>query len=357
MIVIAGVIILAIAATMLLGEVGFARVRMANVADGALLSAASGFCRSLNQIKKISLGAGGLMTHYVALQAYLLIRISTCWMCTIVAPTCLKLTPIMYGWQWFGQPLITPFFIQSMLETHELKEQADKLAENAAEGLRKGLFNSVLGGALIDEQKPFLAGEVTKDLRGRIVRLDYDSYIDRDSHLDTQFDSIRASLKNADSASYVWNKLYWKEKYRDTSGNLVAVRNTPGVIEVGGCGSCSSDQWGSYLIENLQGVPHNVDNQYQFMPLIYFFHKPIVTPLPTPPYCACMCIPFPMIIPDPWAWIKKISIDSTSFGINLVKRLDFRDLMFFRRQQVISHTNRVRIRGSVWSGFDFNLEQ
>ncbi|MFA6217559.1 MAG: hypothetical protein WDL87_07945 [Candidatus Omnitrophota bacterium] len=335
MIIIVVIIILAIVATMLLGEVGFNRIRLSNVIDSAVLSPTSGFCRSLNQIVKISFGDGGLLQKYIALQVFFLKPFKPA-----ICPC--DGIPYPFTWQFIWSPFIMPFYIQTLIEIFQLYESAEDIAEKAPEDLRKGILDRAMGGALIDEAKPFRSSEVTRDSNGKITALDYNAYLDRDSHFDEVYRTQKSSLWSGDRATYAWNKKYWKNK---SAGTFYK----PGVLETS-CGSCSDSDYGSYLDVNFVNVPRNVSISAQFMPLFYLWQKVI------PGYPKCYCIVLPGFAFDPYAWISNINIDSKSYGLNVRKKLDYQDLTFFGRQPIITHKNQVRIHGSVQTGYDFGLE-
>jgi len=340
MIIIVIVILLAISATMLLGEVGFNRIRLSNVIDAAILSPTSGFCRALNQIVKISYGDGGLFQKYIALQIFFFKPFFPA-----ICP-CPGNGTFRFVWQFIWSPFIQPFYIQTLIEIFQLYESAEDIADKAPEDLRKGIYDRALGGALIDEPKPFLESEVTRDSNGKIIALNYDAYLDRDSHFDLAYRAVKSSLWQSDSASYAWNKKYWKNK-------STTEKYAEGVLQPGGCTACSDSAYGSYLDVNLQSVPRNVSISGQFMPLFYLWLK--VIPTCCPP--SCFCIFLPGMGFDPYAWISNIDIDNKSYGLNVLKKLDYKDLTFFGRQPQIKHQNKVRIYGSVETGYEFGMEQ
>lgn len=361
MIIIIVVIILAIAATMLIGEVGFNRLRLANISDGTLLSSASGFCRSLNQVRAISFGASGLMVTWTGLQSYLLGAKSKC-VCIGVWDEIPGYKPgqeMLRVWQYIGQPALNGHVIDTYESIYKLHDQAENIANDAPENLRQEIYNGILGGALVDEPKPFIESEnsekneVTRDKQGRIISLDYNKYLQRYSHFQDAYIAFKSSnsrdssWSNTDSIFYSFNK----------KGSEATAR--PGVFETGECRECDSGNYASYLKTNLNDVPSNMEINYQGLPLLYFYQKAVNQ------WCSkghiiypcCHCIILPGILYDPYAWISDINIGSNSFGTDITKRLDFRTLLFSAGQPVVEHRNKVRIKGSVWSGYDFGLEE
>lgn len=315
MILIVALLILAIAATMLIGEAAFNRIRLANVVDGALISTASAFCRSLNQIHQISFGGGGLLIHYIALQVFLLSTM----------------------WPYKGAPLATGFFINSMLESRRLYREAERIAREAPKDLRINLWDRAFGGGLIDEPKPFLASEVNPD-----GKLDYNAYLNRDSNLTLRWRAYKEAYPSDGDAWYkgdLYSYSYNKTKERvvppgTPSGETTGIL-TQGEPLVG---------YESYIRTQLNDAPSNVSVRPQRMIMIYF-------------YCAKGICGLPGFLYHPYAWIMRINIDHTGFGLSVRKLSYFQRVPFFGRNVVSEHTNRIRIQGSVWSGYEPRLEQ
>lgn len=356
MIIIIVIILLAIAATMLIGEVGFGRLRLANIADGVLISSASGLSRNLNQIRAISFGAGGLMTHWVNLQSFLLSKQSICKCAGIPDKLPYKPgDPMFPVWDFIGQPAASGTYLNSLTEIDTLHDDAESTADKAIEDLREGLYNGILGGALIDEPLPFKESEITRDERGRIIAFDYQAYtrrFEQDFPLQKELRELKSKesvWSDANQISYSWNRRYSEATAR------------PGVLETEECRSCNSSSYGNYLKVNLEDVPKSIDIDYQALPLLYFYQKAINHICCEPDgtcFPCCHCIILPSFLVDPFAWITDIDmVGGNSFGVKAKKKMDFRNLPFFAGQPTIEHKNKVRIKGNVWSGYDFGLEE
>ena len=326
MVLVVAVLILAIAATMLIGEAGFQRIRLANIADGTLLSAASNFCQGLNQIRMIH---KRMFLNYIQMQVMLLFspraNCPACAPCPTFMNFCSKALGYEYAW------------IESLygIQTSALLYlQARKIAGGMAKDLRVGLYEGAFGGALVDEPKPFLESEVIYDTSsGRVTGLDYTSYIKRDSHFTETWRNFKSENKEGwygnDMISYSWNKT---QEALAHPGQF----NTP------------DPSYESYLKVSLQNVPRKVSVKPMPMVLIFFWCKS----------GAVVCWSFiPGFVINPFAWIRKIDIGSNNFGLTLEKRLPFRRFPFFGNRDIdLRHSSRVKIRGSVWTGYEFNME-
>lgn len=305
------VLILAIAAVMLVGEVGFQRIRLANITDSALVSAASKFCQGLNQIRILHTR---MLLNYIQMQATLLFS----------SPYPSKALGYRDAY------LMNLYGIQS---NYDLFNQANNTAEDMAKDLRVSLYETAFGGALVDEPKPFLESEVTRDANSRVIGLDYDRYTQRDSH----FTSTYRSFKSGNRTNWYRNNLlsysFNKSKDRVLAG--------PGSLSAGEPAS----GYESHLRVEMGDVPEDISVRAQRMVAVFFYCAP---------HKGCWV---PGFVIHPWAWINRIDIGSDSFGLNVQKHLTFSRLPFFPREVDLNQRSRVRIRGSVWSGYEFRLEQ
>ncbi len=146
------VLLLAIAATMLIGEAAYNKVRLSNVADGALISGASGYARSLNQLRQIN---NSMYLAWITASVEIMFsRMAT------GCSTCIK--PPIAIWADYAQPLTDPSVIMSYYNSKQAYDQAKEIAKNIAKDLRSGLYDSVFSGALTDEPKPFLETTVAE---------------------------------------------------------------------------------------------------------------------------------------------------------------------------------------------------
>jgi len=365
MFLVIGVLILAIGATMIIGEATFNQIRLSNIADTTMISQMASFCRNLNQIRQISIGPGGLLVTYVGVQVFLLAR----------------------GlWAHKGQPLYTGFYISSVLTSRKLSEQAKKLAASAAKDLRIGIYDSAFGAALIDEPKPPIdtgncfapdpadptrqipvvcadpRDELIKDNAGRVWGIDYARYNKRDYYFTRLLRAMKSGeakedpydpntyigeefVGNPNAGPDNWYKNdYIAYAFTKTATTLQELNACPGQISFsepagGGCRS-------TYFSAEMSNIPSSVNVQFQFMVLIYFYA------IPKPPGFSIGVLPYP------WAWIKRINVDKTS-GITLTLAKKDRygaGTVLPSRNTPLEHSTKMRIKGSVWSGFEPKME-
>jgi len=378
LILVAAVLILTIPATMLLGEAAFQRIRIANVADSAVISVASAFCRSLNQIKQISFGPGGLMVTYVGLQTFLLAKRTRC------SCRCSPGAGIMWigVWSWPGEPLATGFFINSMLTSRRLFKEAEKIAKRMPRDLHVNLWDRALGGALVDEPKPFIdlpygnprleynsvdsttwdEIERNPEPEGNIAYINYEKYINRDS----QYTRLYRKYKKENPATWYNEKTYSYTYSKNKDGVVpegTPLGETTGKLIPGepDCVECEA-----YFRAETENLPNSVSPEPQNMALLYFWLLPI--DIYTQFGCYGFCIPIPSAIPDPYAWIKRIDIDSTQFSLGLRKLVSFKHFPFFGarprqqpdqepppREPTFTQNSTIRLQGSVWSGYEPKL--
>lgn len=314
MVLVIVVIILAIAATMLIGEATFQRVRLANIADGALITVASKFCQGLNQIKAIHTR---MFLNYIQLQTTLLTS-GNCGMAF-----CTKLD---------GYARTLGYNLMGIQSNYSLYKQAQEVAKNATKNLRSSLYDVSFGGALVDEPKPFEPDEV---LPGG--GLNYEKYANRPSNFTTTFLAFKTAHKDDwfknNQLSYSFNK------------SVAAFLNKQGVLTSG----APDASYESYLSVTLQGIPAQVRVRPQRMVVVFLYCQPCTPGVP--------CCFWPGFVPHPWAWINNVDMGSGNFGMSVQKKLAFRRLPFFGRDIHLSHNNSARIKGSVWSSYDFALTQ
>lgn len=341
MIIIAVLLILAIVATMIIGETGFQRIRLANIADSALLTGASSLCRSLNQIRMMH---STMFLNYLSLQVAMFA--SSPW------PDKSTGYAAAMGWSLLG--------IESNME---LYNQAKKIASEATKDLRTGLYEKGFGGGMIDEPIPFKESEVVRNPdTGRITKLDYDQYLatGRLSNFPEHYLKFKkgeapyAAEGGKDNwfkkplLTYQFNKSNYG--YRDNKGKLIFSSKPAG-------DNTRFASYESYYSVELEDIPDNITVNAQVMPIFFLYA--------TPSGC-CMI----GIIPHPYAWISRIDMDNNIFSIILKKLLPFgrrqpaadtdkNQLPFvgLDRDVQIHHKSTVRVRGSLWSGYEFRLEE
>ena len=328
MILVIVVLILAIAATMLIGEVAFQRIRLANIADSAVISVASGFCRTLNQIRIIHTR---MFLNHIAMQSMLLFH----WIWWSVYCDTSGASAKLQAWAACAYTLH---------QNASLYFQARSVAGDAAKDLRSSLYDIAFGGALVDEPEPFEKSEVIYDnVTGVPVGVNYTRYINRLNTNQTTFVQKFRQFKNIEK-----EKWYTYSKIAYSWNKAIVGSFIPGKLSKLGVPDNSYD---SYLIVNMQNVPSKVSVSTMPMVAIYLYVKWI------PTIFGCIPAVLPGFIFNPFAWIRKISIDNNSFGLTLTKSTPFRRLPFFSRDVLLTHKNNLRIKGSVWSGYDFRMEQ
>ncbi len=354
-----GVLLLAIVATMLIGEAAYNKIRLSNVADGALISSASGYSRSLNQLRQIKLA---MELNHFAMQMTLL----------FVPRGGIGLPDNSYrgcstcgGWViplWCGKgcPFTYPSFTQAYIRAGQVFEQAEDIAKNMAKDLRSGLIDGVFSGALTDEPKPFLEAEVSRDASsGRVIGFDFDSYAIRESRSTL----ILRAFKAADYDGWYLNNTlsYYYSKHKekalsliDNQGkpidplNYIATMVPPSVFPApDGSGT------EAYLTMTMHGVPTAVTVEAVPKILIYIWGKCAGWPTP-------VCIPLPGIIPNKYSSLR-INVqadegDGYHFGMKVAKSVPYK-VIFFERQLETVHKNKVWIRGGLSQGWEPKLEE
>lgn len=338
LIIISAILILAIIATNLIGEAAFQRLRLGNITDSGAISAASAFCRGLNQIR---ISHAQMLISYIQLQAALLF--SSPW------PSKSAGYAAAVGWGLIG-----------IDANKRLYDQAQGVAKDMPKNLRTSLYDSVFGGALIDEPRPFLdtgdafdekgipvykddQDEVLRDPTGKIVGLNYTRYLKRQSHFEKKYLNFRKEnyvkgfpidQKNwymKDTLSYSFNKKKSDASEPEWKGKL-----RPGKLIVGE----PDASYASYLKTTIT-APKSVSVRPQRMVLIFFYCTP----------SGCWT---PGIIPHPYAWIRRIDMQGNTIGAAVTKS-SANSLSGGKTE--LNHTSTARIRGSLSTGYDFVLEK
>jgi len=323
MVVVIAVVILAIAATMLIGELSFQRVRVGNITDSAMISATSAFCRSLNQIRIIHTR---MFLNYLQLQTALLAK--------GIWPNKYVGYAAAIGWSLIGVEM-----------NRQLYAQAKEVTKDMAKNLRIAIYEASFGGALVDEPKPFLESEVDRDPEtNKVIGLDYDAYLLRDSNFTIAYRQFKKDNKDN---WYLNNNLAY---YFNKSDERM-VLNCPGQLQMGGGAvpSCRSMDYEAHVSATLRDVPTSVSLSAQKL-VVFFLYWREAWPAPV------ISVGF---VPHPYAWIRRVDFGNNIFSLNMQKTVPFRRLPFFPRQSVeLQHTARVKVtRGSsgIWAGFSFGL--
>ena len=340
------VLLLAIVATMLIGEAAFIKIRMGNAADGALLTASSSYCRSLNQIRQIK---GSLEVNQWFLQSFLFAHRTTC--CGVVVA----------GWKFKGEPLASGTYINTMLTNKQLYDTAKSLANNSVKELRSDIYDGIFGSGLIDEPKPFLGSEVTRDAQNRVVNFDFKEYLKRDPRLTLvmrQFkkDNYDGWYKNS-SLTYYFSKN--KDKVLPLLNDLgepsalglttFKAEAAPDVFP-----GSDANALDAYFNVTMAGFPQSVSVESAIWPLVYFIWKEV-------PCIGCCCVVMPGFIPNPYSSLR-MSInpesgedDGKHLEVDVAKSAPYK-VIFFERQIKTEHKSKVYIKGSITSGFEPKME-
>ncbi|MDI6758581.1 MAG: hypothetical protein QMD94_02765 [Candidatus Omnitrophota bacterium] len=311
MILVIGVLLLAVTATMLIGEAGFSRLRLVNVADSALVSSASSFCRDINSIRFIK---KKMHLRYVELQAKTLF------------------TPYVTWWDGL-KDLYSVNNLFGILGSYRLYKQAKDSADNAVKDLRKSLYRSCLGTDLIDEPKLYLPSEVIwndEQKKDRIIDLDLDAYSKRDSH----FQKLYRDLTNSDTwqgndlISYSFNK---------TKKEVI---NFSGIFTFGEPDN-NNNKYESYLkVEVNVPVKVKIKVKPRF---IFFLWWGKGYPLPGFGIHPCAEIDI------------KVKNGNAGISLSVEKKSSFKNVPFFGREIVLKHENKARITGGGSRIFDFKV--
>jgi len=329
MIVITAILVLAIAATMLIGEMGWQRVRLMNTVDGALMTAASKFCRAMNTLKPI---------HKVM------------FMNTISAQIALLAKG---AYPDIASGYLGAYSLSGMTiyQNHALYNQANKVINAASKEMRTGLYDTIFG-ALADEPKPYYEyadqnnedNEIKRDpATGKIIWINEEHYAERESNFTERYRELKvADKKNwykRDSISYCWDK-------RKKPG--VTMLN-PGRFTLGGEDPAAAG-YDNFLTVGTSGIPDKIEVKTQKWAYIFFFCQPCC--LPTG------CCFWPGFVYNPWAWIKGVTLDSDEFGVNARKSMPFEKMPFFGRKDIVlEQKSRVKVKGNIWwTGFSFSMK-
>ncbi|MCX5714629.1 MAG: hypothetical protein NT033_07485 [Candidatus Omnitrophica bacterium] len=365
MVLVMAVLILAIAATVIIGETGFTRLRMANIADSALISGASAFCRNLNSMRPIH---NQMLYNYITFQTSMLIQ-----------------SPFLHKATAYAEAAaLTALYVE---QSYSLFDDACKIADKMPQELRTSAYDTTLGGALIDEPKPFreVSGvtpyhqvangvpvlpngtsiysvdtcneanlsnwnEVGRDQNGVVNYLDYTKYLQRDSNFMCKYRALKfgnSGWYNSSSLAYSFNKS--KTGFSAYPG-LIALSPDETIIDP----ATGKRKYEAYLSVRLNNFPDSVDIIPMVMPIVFLYWEWCVI-------CytfACVyqpCFILPGFTVDPFAWIASIDFNS-NFSLTLNRRVPFTRIPFFSQSVELQHTSRVNINGSVWSGYDFSIQ-
>lgn len=340
------IIILAIAATMLIGKMVSEKVRLINTVDSALISTGTEFARSLNLIRQIHFR---MLLNYVSMQVMLLAR-------------------GVWTSKWEAYEALTLPAIEGIIRSHDMYEQAKKIAEKAPKDLRNSIYDRILGG-LVDEPKPFYTVMQEWPLFSGQYReaLDYERYLGDKTSFQVQYLRCKKGYAPCTGGTWYEQNTYSYAWYRKAQKTTCLEENAQGrCIRYGHdlpAGTLnqgaplkfdpSGKPYESYLQVSLGNTPREVRVKAQKMVLFFLY-------ICGPSVC-------PGFIPLPWAWLSRVSISPTSEISAYARKLPFRTFPVFMpegddplaadAQKEIKHGAKVNITGGLWSGYDIKLNR
>jgi len=319
------IVILAVGATMLIGELGYQKIRLANTADAAIISAATELARTLNLIRQTHYR---LLLNHIRIQVMLLARLI---------------------WTSKGEAVAFAIgYVEGLKRGQQLVDQAKDMANDTPKNIRTALLERVFGSQ-VDEIKPYY--------RNASGNLDVERYSKEETAFTKTFRNFKkgqgAYAGNAlagkdhwyfnDTLSYSWNRTVRKigEDQKDLVPGTLVIGDAEPVAESGG------KKYDSYLQAKLITAPTRVRVKTQGMVLFFFW--------------ACGPSTCPGFLYNPYAWINRVTIEpGNQFGLQ-VRKLPFRKFPYFMKEdspnsgKEIKHENKVNISGNIWSGYEFRL--
>jgi len=334
MVIVVVVVILAIGATVLVGELGYQKVRLANTVDAGLISSATDLTRSLNLVRQTHFG---MLMNHVRLQASMFVPI-------LVWPD--KSSAYNHAYNASFGPLSIGIYTSM-----QMFDKAKEVVAEVPKNMRSAMIERVMSG-LIDEPKAY-------HYKTGTTELDMDRYI---NETETPFQETYRDYQTAKNAfagngyagkdnwyknnragdsfalSYSWNKTVNQDK-SFTKGTLVPAAK-PLLLKNGRA-------YDSYLMMQMNDVPTEIKVKAQPMVLFFLFQC-------GPSVC-------PGFFPNPWAWISRVSISpGNSYGL-VVQERPFLQFPYFmpkdrlNKLKEVRQMGRIGITGSIWSGYEFKL--
>jgi len=315
MVLIMIVLILAIAASYVIGESGFQKVRIMNVVDSAVISSTSQLARALNSVKAVN---KGILMNYISTQSAAL---------AIAGGPCSKVIP--------------KFFLiigEGFLRFYQLYNGAEDILEESIKSARQSLYDSCLGG-LVDEPTPFLESEVERDEKGRVISIDYKNYLKRIDEEGTTFEKNYLNFKRNDKSWYKAKELTYyfnksKKKVLEREGMLLKGATSPNY------------DYENYVKVNLKRAPTEAHISVQWLIVISWCELEL----------SFGTITIPLIAPFP-AWIRSVDLDTEYVEAEVEKYISFKNFSLFPKEAKLKHTARAKIKGNIWTYYDFVLEK
>lgn len=316
MVLIMIVLILAIAASYVIGESGFQKVRIMNVVDSAVISSASQLARALNSVKAVN---KGILMNYISTQSAAL---------ALAGGPCSKVIP--------------KFFLiiaEGFLKFYQLYKGAEDILEESIKSARQNLYDSCLGG-LVDEPTPFLESEVERDEKGRVISIDYAKYLKRIDEEGTTFEKNYLDFKRNDKSWYKAKELTY---YFNKSKKKVLERE--GMLLKGEAASPNYD-YENYVKVNLKRAPTKAHISVQWLIVMTWCCIEVAG--------KTVCYPIPAPFP---AWIRSVDLDTEYVEAEVKKYISFENFSLFPNKAKLKHTARAKIKGNIWTYYDFVLEK
>lgn len=361
------IIILAIGATMLIGNLVYQKVRLNNIVDSALISAGTELARSLNLIRQIHFR---LLLNHIKLQAMLLSR-----------------------GVWTSKQEAQAFavgYAQGINNGMTLFEQAKQIAEDSPKDIRSSLFDRILGG-LVDEPKPFtyISKEVPPGSGHYQNVLDYEASLDKDTHFMEVYRDYKKT--NNESKPDEDIKAWWEEdlysySWQRQAQPICAERDAESKCVKYECAeppnsesaNCTRKKYGLVDGKFVQGEPERRDgNNERYASYARVQLNDAPTKISVKPQkmilfflWQCGTSTCPGFLPNPYAWISRLTVSpSSQFGTE-VKRMPFRTFPYFfpekkddddedeyYKKREMAHEGQIKITGGIWSGYDVRLAQ
>lgn len=315
------VLLLAIVATAIIGESAFTRVRLASIVDGALLSGASQFCQGLNQLRILN---KQLFMSWITLQVQLL-----------------------YKSPWNIAAAYATILAQNLINMDTFKRGVEPIIDDMPKNLRARFYDFSLGGGLVDEAEPMLQSDLILDSSGAVKGLNYTSYMARLATEGSRFTRAMRDFKlnnggwyKSDILSYSFNKTLTQDDWVWDNATQEYQISNPGVVSLS---PPDTQAFESYVTVQLSGVPNNYDIKVKPKRQFLFF--------------LWSCGPYvcPGFGTLEYGGIKSIDFGSKTFSLTVKKRVPFLNFPFFPRSVEISNTGRVKITGTVGSGYEPKL--
>lgn len=264
-------------------------------------------------------------------------------------------------------------YVEGIKTGRRMFESARQVVKDTPKNIRINLYDRVFA-AMVDEPKYF---KYKKNEETGEYELDYDAYLDTDTGFSAKYLDFKKNHKDEPDAwylrkqlSYSWDKTpapVCEEReegkcirykcVKDDQGNCLRYETaiTEGWLSEGRpAKERDGEKFDSYLEMKLENAPQKISIRAQKLPLSFLWR--------------CGHSVCPGILPNPYAGISRIVVSpSKSFGAT-VRKMPFRIFPYFiserkpdeteedeEKRKEISHKSKIRIAGSLMSGFEVRL--